>query len=196
MASGKVEKVARQFYRLGWAGLGIQLILASGAVFMFVWVYLGGVPGARQTLNRTDYLALVGLAILAFTTFWSYRYTRLAHRIADTARRPPRRRVVNTLWIGLFASGFAVTISLFLLIVEVTRLMFVVMKTPQAGVPVIQMQAESRAGWVSAIDVASLLADVSTLAAELIVLGFTLWLLFRVTQAAEEYDSAPAIPSS
>jgi hypothetical protein len=63
-------------------------------------------------------------------------------------------------------------------------------------VPVIQMQAENRAAWVSAIDVVSLLADVSTLAAELMVFGVTLWLLFRITQAAEDYDSAQPIPSS
>jgi len=46
------------------------------------------------------------------------------------------------------------------------------------------------------MDVVSLLADVTTLAAELTVLGFTLWLLFRITRAAEDYESAPPIGSS
>jgi Protein of unknown function (DUF3611) len=194
--AGKAERVARLFSRLGWTGVCIQLVLLLGAIFIFAWVSLGGVPGGRPVLGRTDYLGLVGLAILVFTTFWSYRYTRLARRMAEPASRPPRRAVVNTLWVGLFASGTGVAISMVLLVIEVARLLILVMKAPQAGVPVIQMQAENRAAWVSAIDVVSLLADVSTLAAELMVFGVTLWLLFRITQAAEDYDSAQPIPSS
>ena len=196
MAGTKTDSIARQLYRLGWAGVCVQLILLLGALVMFGWVSLGGVPGARPVMSRTDYLALVGLAILVFTTFWSYRYTRLGRRVADPGRRPPHRAVVNTLWVGQWASALGIALSTLLLVIEVVRLMILVMKAPQAGVPVVQMQAESRAAWVSAIDVVSLLADVTTLAAELTVLGFTLWLLFRVSRAAEDYESAQPIPSS
>jgi hypothetical protein len=195
MAGTKTDSIARQLYRLGWAGFCIQLILLLAALVMLAWVSLGGV-GARPVMSRTDYVALVGLAILIFTTFWSYRYTRLARRIAEPGDRPPHRAVVNTLWVGLWASALGVALSTLLLVIEVVRLLIVVMKAPQAGVPVIQTQAENRAAWVSGIDVVSLLADVTTLAAELTVLGFTLWLLFRITRAAEDYESAPPIGSS
>jgi len=196
MAGTRMDSIARQLYRLGWAGVCIQLILLLGVLFMFAWVSLGGVPGTRPVMSRTDYMALVNLAILMFTTFWSYRYTRLGRRIADPSGRPPHRAAVRTLWVGLWASALGIALSTILLIIEVVRLMVLVLKAPQGGVPVIQMQAENRAGWVSAIDVVSLLADVTTLAAELTVLGFTLWLLFRISRAAEGYESAQPIPSN
>jgi hypothetical protein len=192
----KMDSIARQLYRLGWAGVCIQLILLLGALFMFAWVSLGGVPGSRGAMSRTDYLALADLAILVFTTFWSYRYTRLGLRIADPSRRPSHRAAVRTLWVGLWASALGIALSTILLMFEVVWLMVLVLKTPAAGVPVIQMQSESRAAWVSAIDVVSLLADVTTLAAELTILGFTLWLLFRMTRAAKDYESAEPVPSS
>jgi len=78
-----------------------------------------------------------------------------------------------------------------MLVLEVTRLVILVLRTPQAGVPVMQLGAES-AAWVSAIDVVSLLADVSTLGAELLVFAVTLWLLFRVTRAAGAAESVAA----
>jgi hypothetical protein len=42
----------------------------------------------------------------------------------------------------------------------------------------------------------SLLADVSTLTAELLVFGIPLWLLFRVTQAAADFDPAPPLATA
>ena len=110
--------------------------------------------------------------------------------MADAARRPARRSVVNVLWVGLGASALGIVVSMMLLIAEVVRLLILVLATPQAGVPVIQTATDSRAAWVSAIDVVSLLADVSTLGGELVILGFTLWLLFRFSRVAADYDQA------
>jgi len=141
---------------------------------------LGKATGSRVALGVMDYLALVGLAILAFTTFWSYRYTRLARRIADPELRPEWTSVAKTLRVGIWASCVGIVVSMLLLIAEVLRLLFLFLKTPQAGVPVIQTQAENRSAWVSAIDVVSLLAEICTLVGELLVVAFTLWLLFAV----------------
>jgi hypothetical protein len=77
-----------------------------------------------------------------------------------------------------------------LLFIEVIRLLVLFLRTPQAGVPVLQTQAEDRLMWVSAIDAVSLLAELCTLTGELLVLGLSLWLLFRVTAHADDYDHA------
>lgn len=116
MAGVGVERIARDFYRFGWLGVGVQAILAFIPLLMFAWALFGSALGSRPTLTASDHLALFGLT-----------------------------------------------------------------------------QTESHAAWVSAIDVVSLLADVSTLAGELLILGGTLWLLFRITQSAAEYDQAPPI---
>jgi hypothetical protein len=72
-----------------------------------------------------------------------------------------------------------------LMLVEVVRLLILFLKAPQGGVPVMRTDIESRTAWVSAIDVVTLLAELCTLIGELVILGFTLWLLFAVTRHGE-----------
>jgi Protein of unknown function (DUF3611) len=191
MPANRVQKIARDFSRLGWLGVGVQSILAILPIFLICYLVFGKLAGTNPTWGITDYLAILGLAILLFTTFWSYWYTRLAGRIADASCRPPIGSVIRTLWVGLWASSLGIVVSLALLFVEVIRLLVLFLRAPQAGVPVLQTQAEDRLAWVSAIDAVSLLAELCTLTGELLVLGLTLWLLFRVTTSADEY--APPI---
>lgn len=184
------QKIAKAFSRLGWIGLWVQAVLAILPTVMIGYVVFGKMTGARPTLGFMDYLALVGLAILAFTAFWSFRYTRLGKRIADPERRPAWTSVVRTLWVGLWASCAGIAVSLLLMVVEVVRLLILFMKAPQAGVPVIRTEIESRTAWVSAIDVVTLLAELCTLVGELLILGFTLYLLFAVTRYVSHFGSA------
>lgn len=180
------RRIARQFSLVGWLGLTVQGVLAALAVSAFTWVLFAS--GPRRPLRFTDYLALLGLAILVFTVAWSYRYIQLGRRIPGAEPRPSRHTLLRTIWVGLGAGSLGIVVSTLLLIAEVTRLLILVLRTPQAGVPVIQTQTDSSAAWVSAIDVVSLLSDVCTLAGELLVVGLALWLLFRVTFAD---DHAP-----
>jgi hypothetical protein len=194
--STNAEKLARAFARLGWTGLVIQAVLMILPLFMICYVLFGKATGTRNTLDFTEYLAFLGLAILGFTTFWSFYYTRLAKRIADPTRRPTRDSIVHVLWVGLWASCVGIIVSLLTLVIEVVRLLILFLKAPQGGVPVIQAQPESRSDWVSAIDAVSLLAEVCTLAAEFFLLALTLWLLFRIMKLTEGFEEPLAEPSS
>ena len=69
-----------------------------------------------------------------------------------------------------------------LMMVNVGRLLVVFLHAPQGGVPIMQTNTGDPSQWVSAVD---MMADLSLLAAELIVLAFSLWLLFRMTKATE-----------
>ena len=122
MADVRMEGIARHFRRIGWLGVVVQLVLAIIPTVTFFWVIFGTAV-ARRSLTLVDFLVLVGLAILAFTTFWSYRYTRLAERIAGPGERAPRTTVVNTLWVGIAAGSLGVALSMLLLIGEVVRVM-------------------------------------------------------------------------
>jgi hypothetical protein len=186
--SVNADKIARAFTRVGWAGLVIQAVLMILPLFMICYVLFGKATGTGNTFDFTEYLAFLGLAILAFTAFWSFYYTRLAKRIADPDRRPARDSILRVLWIGLWASCFGIVVSLLTLVIEVVRLLILFLKAPQGGVPVIRAQPESRSDWVSAIDAVSLLAEVCTLAAEFFLLALTLWLLFRLTKLTGDFD--------
>jgi hypothetical protein len=82
------------------------------------------------------------------------------------------------------------------LFIEVIRLLVLFLQAPQGGVPVFRAQPDDRMEWVSALDAVSLLAELCTLAGELLVLGISLWLLFRVTQLGEGYDESSSTVES
>jgi hypothetical protein len=65
------------------------------------------------------------------------------------------------------------------------RFLFVLLTTPQTGIPFAAAGADP-AKTLSAIDAVSLFSLVLILTAELIVLAFSLWLLFRVTRRSDE----------
>lgn len=180
MSTTDEQWLAAKFHRYGWLGVWVQLILGILPLAMLCYVLLGKTFGPGVVLGVMDYLALVGLAILAFTTFWSYRYTRVARRITDPEKRPDWTSVTRMLRVGIWASAIGIVVSILLLLVEVLRLLFLFLKTPQAGVPVFRTEADNRTAWVSAVDVVSLLAEICTLVGELLVVAFTLWLLFAV----------------
>jgi Protein of unknown function (DUF3611) len=187
--SDAAARIGRAFARVGWTGLCLQGVLIILPLLMLGYVIFGKVAGVREPLDFTEYLAFVGLLILAFTTFWSFYYTRVARRIEDAARRPTWDSIIKILWIGLWASGLGIVVSLLSLFIEVTRLLILFLIAPQAGVPVMRTQLETPTEWVSAMDAVGLLAEVCTLAGEFLLLGLTLWLLFKITWDGD-YQSA------
>jgi hypothetical protein len=196
MTSLSPERVGKDFVWFGWMGVWVQLVLAVVPVTLLCRLLFTKAVGGAIALGVTDYMAMVGLAILLFTTFWSWRYAALGARLREPSRRPSPQKLSGVLWFGLWAGCAGIAVSLLLLAIEVLRLLILFLKTPQGGVPVIQTQPAGRSEWVSAIDVVTLFAEVCTLTGELVVVGFTLWLLYRVTQAHawsdEVVEDAPA----
>lgn len=190
MSATVLEKLSRSFVRVGWVSFWIQLALALVPAFVFAYTIYSKLIGAVVRYGLSHYLAFIGLGILVFTTIWSLRYVRFGKRIRDVERRPTRARINRLLWVGLWAGAMGIVVSVLSLIVNVVWLLVLFLKAPQGGVPVIQTQPNDRTSWVSAIDAVSLLAQVSTLTGELIVLGLTLWLLFRMAHWGETYEDS------
>ena len=191
MISSTPKKLAKLFKRYGWVGFWLQIVLATFTIFLVVNVLFFSNSAAiqRQGIGFSEYLALLGFLILLFTILWSYRYTRLGIKIADPQQRPPQSSVIRTLWIGVWASCFGIAFSMFAMFFEVGHLLRILMRAPQGGFPVIQTEYDPST-WLSAIDVLSLMVDLSVLAGELIILTFSLWLLLRVSMATG-YDRTP-----
>jgi hypothetical protein len=173
--------LARTFRRLGWSGFWTQVVVGAIPVLLLAYLFLfaGSPTGPRAGFRFVEYLALFVLLILLFTTYWSYGYTRTSKKIVDADRRPTDTSLSRLTWIGIVASTLGILVSIVVMLIEVAHLLYYFLKTPQAGVPVIQ--ATSEASWVSAIDMLSLMALTLTLLAEVVVLVFSLWLLFRVS---------------
>jgi hypothetical protein len=186
------SELASSFSRLGWIGFWTQIVVGLIPILLMTYsfIFAQSVSGPRAGLPIVEYLTLAGLAILVFTTIWFYRYTRLAQLIRDPARRPAETELARTVWIGLLASSIAILFTILMMFIEVAHLLFYFLSAPQGGVPVIQTAGPAAASWVSAVDMLSLMSMVMTLMAELVVLIFSLWLLFRVTEGSQEYGGS------
>jgi Protein of unknown function (DUF3611) len=192
MLSSK-DSLARAFIRLGWAGLWIQIVIGLIPLLLAVYALIFGrttTAGTRGGSLLIEYLTIAGLIVLAFTTIWSYRYTRLGNRIADPAQRPSEYEVRRVAWIGIAASAVGILFSMLVVLFEVVQLLLYFLRAPQAGVPVIQTTGGGKESWISAADIINLLAITLTLFGELTVLVFSIWLLFRSMMASAEFPYA------
>ena len=183
------NNLARVFSRLGWMGFWVQVLMGSLSALLIIYMMMFSRwrLDLRAGLLFAEYLTIAGLLMLAFTTFWSYRYTLLAKRLADPQSRPSQPAVIRVVWTGLIASGLGILFLILVMLIETARLLFYFLATPQAGVPVFQNPgAGSASSWVSAVDMVSLLALILIMIAEMVVLAFSLWLLFRATRQYPE----------
>jgi hypothetical protein len=145
----------------------------------------------RKGIDLSNYLSFGSLVIMLFTTFWFYRYTRLAKKMVQPDTCPSQSSVMRTLWIGLGASSLGIFFSMILMMRAVFRLLFIVLATPQTGVPFAAPGGDP-SNILTAFDVVSLTSLLLILTAELIVLAFSLWILFRATRPSSANGDATA----
>lgn len=190
LQGSKVESLANTFRRCGRFGFWLQVVLGSfpAILMLYIFFFTGSlrVSGTRAGLPLVEYLTVLNLLVLLFTMIWFYRYPSVGRRLLDPVTRPSGLRVLQIVWIGLVASSLGAVFSMTVLILEVGQLLFYFMAAPQAGIPAIQATPGMGRGasWVSTVDVASLMALLLTLAAEVVALVMGLWLLFRTSQTA------------
>ena len=184
--------LARTFTILGWAGFWFQVIFGSlpFIVMAYFFTFSRSATLSRSGIPFVGVLTAVNLLVLIFTTFWSYRYTRLARRLRLPEGRPTGAYVIRTVWTGVIAGAIGMLFSMIVLLVEAGSLLFRFLKAPQGGIPVIQASGAEAEYFVSAVDMVSLIALILTLFAELVVLMCALWLLFRASVASREPSPA------
>lgn len=184
MQSSRSESLAKAFSRWGWSGF--WALVGMGALPLIIMLYtfvFSGTPSgsSRSGLPLVHFLSTLGLLLLVFLTVWFYRYTRIAKRIQDPARRPSESSLRRTVWTGVVATNLAILFSMLVLLFEVGMLLFYFLSAPQAGLPTVQTTAEV-ASWVSAVDMMNLMSVILSLGGEIFALIFGLLLLFRTLQ--------------
>ncbi len=191
----KPEKLSRQFSRLGWLGFWLQVAMLAIPLLLLVYVLFLRSPQSAQRMgiDLSNYLSYGSLLVMVFTTFWFFRYTRLGRRIAEPERRPTRMAVERTLWVGLWASGLGIAFSMVLLFSAAGRMLLILLANPQTGVMIAPGPGGDPVQSISAMDAISLTSLLITLTAELIVLGLSVWLLFRTTKASAGSEAPAAV---
>jgi len=190
MLPGENSSLAKVFRRAGRTGFWAQVVVGglSLAIGVSAFIYdraVGGL-GTRGALAAVQYLTIASLVVLAFTTFWFWRYTRLAEQIDDIGTRPPRATLEKAAWTGVAATTGGLLLSMLIMLFEVVQLFVYFLRAPQAGVPVVQTTTGT-ASWVSAGDILSLAALIFAAFVEVFVLVIGVWLLFRTSSRSAEY---------
>jgi Protein of unknown function (DUF3611) len=193
----KDRSLARAFFLLGWGGFWLQVVFGSFPALLLTYYFLFSRSGAGSPsgVPFLEYLTIINLLMLLVTIYWSYRYTRLSKQIMDPEKRPPERTVVDIVWIGVLASAVSMLFSMIVLLIEAANMLFFFLRAPQGGIPVIQTAGAEAPYFVSSVEMVSLMALILTLFAELIVLLFSLWLLFRTTLGSPEFPQPTDKPS-
>lgn len=88
------------------------------------------------------------------------------------------------------AAAAGMIFSMVVMVIEAANLLYYFLKSPRAGSPVIRTSGAEAPHRVSSVDMVSLMALILTVFSELIVLVFSLWLLFRTTVGSPEYPQA------
>jgi uncharacterized protein DUF3611 len=179
----KRESIGEQLSALGKVGFFIQLALLAIPILLAVYIFLIGRSnqGTGAGIDFGSYVSFASVLVMMFTTYWFFRYIKLGQRMKDPARCPPRSTVLTTLWVGLWAGCVGIAFSMLLLLAAAWRILFVLLTNPQSGMLIAPTAGTNPTYSLSAIDAVSLTLLIISLGAELLVLGLTLWLLFRTT---------------
>jgi hypothetical protein len=188
-----IDGLAKAFQGSGRIGFWSQVVLGSFPIILmiFIFSFSGSLSGPRAGLPIVGYLTIANLLVLIFTTIWFYRYIGLGKKIGNAATRPSESAVVGTVWTGLVASSLGILFSLVVMLLEVGQLLFYFLSAPQGGIPTLQTTPTAAGGsWVSAVDLASLMALVLMLGAEVVATMLGMWLLFRTTHSYDKLQDA------
>jgi len=177
------QRIGGQFSFLGRIGFFIQLLLLVFPILFAAYVIFlrrAGQAGAKD-IDISNYVSFASSLVMIFTTYWFYHYIRFGERIRSPEGYPPQSAVVSTLWVGFWAGWLGIILSMLLLLAAAWRMLFVLLANPQSGMLLAPTLGTNPGYSISAIDAISLTSLVVSLGAELVVLGLTLWLLFKMT---------------
>src|SRR5262245_54244355 len=106
--------LAKSLARYGWGGLWLQVVVGSITAILLVYFMILGRPPtqSRSGVPFVEYLTIADLVLLAVSTYWSYRYTKLARRVASPDQRPPGKRVIGIVWTGVVISTAGMVFSM------------------------------------------------------------------------------------
>jgi hypothetical protein len=163
------EQIARNCRILGWIGFWLQVALGVIPLLVMLGLVvarLGQWPGGVFSLGL--WLGVLCLAFLIFSTYWSYRYTRLAGRLRVRESRPTKSGVKRALRIGLLANLAVMAIAILIALGYVSQITFRMLTVPQGATVLTPNQAVPQGALVSPSNMLAIQAIVHAMAAGLI----------------------------
>lgn len=177
------QQIARNCRYLGWLGFWLQMVLGLVPLLVvvgLVFARLGQWP--RGLLSLGLWLAILCLGFLVFSTFWSFRYTRLANRIETADARPSKSGVKRSLTIGLLTNLAVMTMAVLIALSQVSQLTFRMLSIPQGATVVTPDQTTAQGALISPSNMLTIQAMVHAIAAGLVGVLVALLLIQQISR--------------
>lgn len=158
-----------------WIQLGLGAISAIALLFAMVSRNIG-VQTGNAGIGFGIFLAIVGILVLCFRVYWSFRYRQLAKRLQlpNSDLHPRREDIIQVLQIGLVVSLVGLLLAFLASEVSVVVLLAKALAEPQ-GIAVY-----NRENVIRSLDILVVLANVNLIGSHLVggvtSLGLLKWL--------------------
>lgn len=181
------RQIASNFRIVGWVGFWLQALLGAIPILVLLSRALFVSPQRSPASSSPGlFLPFVCLAVLVFSIYWCFRYTRIGAQLVDPELRPAKANVVRDLQIGLIANLGITTISVLIAMGRVAEMTYKLLSLPQGAVAVSRDQSGAIITQGSSLIAPSgmvvLQSIVNTIAAGLVGIIVALWLLYQVGQ--------------
>lgn len=181
-------QLARSFRWLGWIGFWLQALLGFVPILVVVTTVLFKPVQYQPTRSSLGFwLAIVCLALLLFSIYWCFRYTRLASQLEVRELRPAREEVVRALKLGLLVNNSMMAGTLLIALARVGELTFKMLTLPPGATLITprMMGAGTTIGpgtIITASNMIAIQAMLNAIAAGLVGSIVALFLLYQVGQ--------------
>ncbi|MEB3355406.1 MAG: DUF3611 family protein [Synechococcales bacterium] len=175
----QAQQSAKLLRLAGWSSFWLQLLIGVVSIVMLLFVSFSRNLSDDATNIQTGFsifLIAIGIAVLLFSTFTSFRYTRLGKRITSTVphRQPSKQDVLQVLHVGAIASLVGMALTILASAVSTGVLLAKLMAQPQGAA--IYDPTEI----VRVIDVLVIMAGIAVVAAHYGSSVTSLWLINRI----------------
>ncbi len=172
------EDLARWCRWLGWAGLVLQALLG----FIPLLVITTRIFTSQQTggFGLGLWLAMGCLLVLLFSIYWCFRYTRLAARLMQPDRRPPKSAVKRALKLGLLTNLAILTLATLIALWQVSAMTLRLLAVPQGATVLAPNGVVTSAALITPSNMITIYAMISTIAAGLAGLIVALLLIYLI----------------
>lgn len=186
-ASPTPEDIARWSQRLGWVGLVLQALLGFIPLLVIITRIFRG-----QQIGRFGWglwLAIACLLVLLFSIYWCFRYTRLAARLRQPDRRPPKSAVQRSLKLGLLSNLAILILATTIALWQVSAMTLRLLAVPQGATVLAPNVGIPPAALITPANMITIYAMISTIAAGLVGLTVALLLIYLVGRHRLAQDS-------
>jgi hypothetical protein len=175
------QQIAYSLRWLGWVGFWLQALLGFIPILVVVANVLSR-PGQQQTGGL--WLAILCLIILLFSTYWCFRYTRLANQLESRDLRPAKSQVIRDLKLGLLANIGTMVLAVLIALSRVGALTFKMLTLPQGATVIAPNQIGTTVAAPGALitpsNMIAIQAMINVIAAGLVGVIVALLLLYQV----------------